>query len=112
MTDLSKISGFDVYWWMASESPRLCRFTTKSSEDIEIFSSDHVRFRAKPLEEADGDEVVVILRVLDGQWVVKSDSFEDISNDYPIAFAESDGHGVWTDALDDELMVIKSTAAA
>ena len=109
--DLSATISFDVYWWMASDSPRLCRFATKSSADIEIFSSDHVRFRARPLEEAEDDEVVIILRVLDGQWVVKSDSFEDISHDYPIAFAESDGHGVWTDALDDELMVIKSTAS-
>lgn len=111
MVDLSKISGFDVYWWMASDSPRLCRFATKGSADIEIFSSTHVRFRARPFEDADGGEVEIILRVLDGQWVVKSDSFKDISHDYPIAFAESDGHGVWTDALDDELMVIKSTAS-
>jgi hypothetical protein len=110
MIDLSTITGFDVYWWMTSESPRLCRLATKSRTDIEMFSSDHVRFRAWPLEEADGDEVVIILRILDGQWVVKSDSFEDISHDYPIAFAESRGRGVWTDASEDELMVIQSTA--
>jgi hypothetical protein len=109
--NLSKTSGFDVYWWQAADSPRLCRFATKSDADIERFSSHHVRFRARPLEEDDGDDLVIILRLLDGRWVVKSDSFDDISHDYPFAYAETGKCGVWTDALGDELMVIQSAAS-
>ncbi len=99
---------FDVYWWVASDGPELCRYRTRLAEDIQQFSTTHFRIIAHPLNSAH-DDIELILRQIDGTWVVKSDSFADIAEDYPITFASTDEGAVWTDAQDDEMMVIQAT---
>jgi len=98
---------FDVYWWLASDGPELCRYATRHAEDIQQFSTSHFRIIAHPFDTSH-DDLELILRHVDGHWVVKSDSFADISEDYPFAFTSTDEGAVWTDAQDDELMVIQA----
>ena len=105
--DLTSIPRFEVYWWIASDSPGLDRYATKNAGDIERFSATHVRIHAKPLERDDIDDLEIILRQVNGKWMVKCDLFEDASEDYPFAFGNSDSGLIWTDAQLEELMVIK-----
>ena len=99
---------FDVYWWVASDGPELCRYRTRQAEDIQQFSATHFRIIAHSLNPAHED-LELILRRMDGAWAVRSDSFSDMAEDYPIAFASTDQGAVWTDAQDDEMMVIQAT---
>ena len=100
---------FDVYWWVASDGPELCRYRTRNAKDIQQFSASHFRVIAHPVDPSQ-DEVELILRERDGAWVVKSDSFADLAEDYPFSFATTDEGAVWTDAQDDEIMVIQATS--
>ena len=102
-----KYSRFVVYWWVAKSGPKLCRYATRHPGDIEQFSDTHFGIIARPLEPED-DDLKLILRRMNGTWMVKSDQFDDKTVDYPFAFAETDGGAVWTDAQDDELMVIQA----
>lgn len=104
----SKYIRFDIYWWVASDGPELCRYATRQPNDIQQFSNTHFRIIARPLD-ADYDNIEVILRKVKGRWAVKSDAFNDITEDYPIAFATTEDGAVWTDAQDDEMMVIHAT---
>lgn len=103
-----KYKRFDVYWWVASDGPELCRYATRQQTDIQQFSATHFRIVAHPFD-TDDDEIKLILRQVNGHWTFKSDSFADGSEDYPIVFAPTDGGAVWTDAQDDEMMVIQAT---
>ena len=100
---------FDVYWWVASDGPDLCRYRTRNAKDIQQFSASHFRIIAHPVDP-DHNELELILREKDGAWAVKSDSFADLAEDYPIAFATTDEGAVWTVAHDDEVMIIKATS--
>ena len=104
----SKYTRFDIYWWVASDGPELCRYTTRQPNDIQQFSNTHFRIIARP-RNTDHDILELILRKVKGQWTVKSDSFTDITEDYPIVFAATADGAVWTDAQDDEVMVIQAT---
>jgi hypothetical protein len=104
-----KYTRFDVYWWVTSDGPDLHRYATRGPNDIEQFSETHFRIVVHPLDTADG-AIELILRRVNARWICKSDSFEDISEDYPVTFASTDEGAVWTDALDHELMVIRATA--
>ena len=106
--DLSPISKFSVFWWLPSDSSRLSRYVTKRDVSIERFSEQHVRLSLTPLDPRD-DELELILRFLDEKWFVNSSSFEDGSENYPIAFAATTDGAVWTDAGGDELMVIRGS---
>lgn len=103
-----KYTRFDVYWWVTSDGPKLCRYATREPSDIEQFNETHFRIKVHPFD-AEDDAIELILRRVNAQWICKSDSFEDISEEYPFAFASTDEGAVWTDALDDELMVIRAT---
>ena len=103
-----KYTRFDVYWWVASDGPDLCRYATRGPNDIEQFSETHFRIIVHPFDTGD-DDIELILRRVNVHWTCKCDSFEDISEDYPFAFASTDEGAVWTDALADELMVIQAT---
>lgn len=101
---------FNVYWWVASDGPKLYRYATRQPTDIQQFSATHFRMIAHPLD-TDVDEIELILRKAGGLWTIKSDSFANASEDYPVAFASTDEGAVWTDARDDELMVIQATSS-
>lgn len=103
-----KYKRFDVYWWVANDGPELCRYATLQPTDIQQFSATHFRIVAHQLD-AEYDDIELILRKVKGHWTFKSDSFAEVSEDYPIAFASTDKGAVWTEALDDEMMVIKAT---
>lgn len=98
---------FDVYWWVASDGPELCRYRTLKAADIQQFSASHFRVIAHPIDPA-LEDLELILREKDGTWFVRSDSFFDIAEDYPLAFALTDQGAVWTDAQEDEIMVIQA----
>ena len=104
----SKYKRFDVYWWVASDGPELCRYATRKPTDIQQFSVTHFRIVVHPFD-AEDDDIELILRQLNGLWTFKSDTFADASEDYPIVFASTDRGAVWTDAHDDEMMVIQAT---
>ncbi len=104
----SKFQRFDVFWWVGSDGPELCRYATRQPSDIQQFSNNHFRIVAHPFD-AEDDDLELILRKVGGHWTFKSDSFDDISEDYPIAFATTDLGAVWTDAQYDEMMVILAT---
>lgn len=97
---------FDIYWWDASTGPELVRFCTRDANDIEQFSNTHFLIRARPLIHGE-DEIKLILRQINGSWVYKSDSFEDITMDYPIACASTTHGQVWTDAQNSDVFVIR-----
>lgn len=104
-----KYKRFDVYWWVASDGPELCRYATRQPTDIQQFSATHFRIVAHPFD-TDDEDIELILRKVDVHWTFKCDSFADASEEYPIVFASTDKGAVWTDAQDDELMVIQATS--
>ena len=101
-----KYKRFDVFWWVASAGPELWRFSTLGAKDIEQLGASHFRIKAHPFYTADED-LQLVLRRIDGLWVVNSDSFPE-SGDYPMDFALTEEGAVWTDAQDDEVMVIRA----
>jgi hypothetical protein len=102
------IEQFNIYWWVASDDTRLCRLATRTPQDIERFSDTHFRVKAHPISTADGEVFDFVLRLDDGIWTVRSKAFDE-PVDYPYTFADGADHSVWTDALDDELMVIRGS---
>src|SRR5687767_7071274 len=99
---------FDIYWWYAPDGPRLCRLTTRRWEDIRVVGEEHFVIRAHPVDAAvDGPDMELILRCESGTWLVKCDQFEDPAEDYEFLHDDDYDTACWTDAQDDELMVIR-----
>lgn len=102
----SRFDKFEVYWWISSCGPDLYRYSTLTPEDIECFSKTHYRIRVHAADGS-GEFLEIILSVSNGQWKARCSSFDDPAESYPFAYAETDWESLWTDAVGDELMVIR-----
>lgn len=104
----SQFTKFDVYWWAACAGPELGRYATRRSTDIECFSSNHYRIHVHSLDGT-GEILQLILTRQDGVWIVKCDGFDNPSEAYPFAFSKSEDRALWTNAEENELMVIQAS---
>ena len=108
MSSKQKFSRFLVYWWVGKDGPRLCRYATRSSADIRTPSASIRNVTVYPIDANDGDDALqCILKYSKGAWTVKSDSFEDASEEYEFGCCEDDDGVTWTDVWPNELMVIR-----
>ena len=99
---------FEIYWWLAAHGDELFRYRTSGTRDIEQFSDVHYRIKAHPLGGTDDEDIELILTCENGCWSVKSHFFET-TDPYPFSWSKTQDGMVLTDAMEDELMVIRAS---
>lgn len=107
--DMSGYRKCDVYWWVGSESAELYRYGTEDQGDIESgLPNEGIRVRVwRQLRGREPEQLELILRRDGDRWLVHSPDFDPAHYEYPFVYASAADYELWTDAQDDELMVIQ-----
>jgi hypothetical protein len=102
-----KYTKFQVHWWLPNSRVEIYCYRTRKPEDIECFAPNHYRVVARAIN-LDDDDLEFILRKQGDTWTVRSAEFDDMEENYPVFYAQTDVGAVWTDNVDDELLVIRA----